>query len=131
MEAWYDEIDAGRYDPERLTNNQMTKHKITYLRREEKVSQKTNKAYTSLSLKLSSYGDRYISGFGNKDNGHWVQGMELTDDDILIEETEPNEQGKQYLNFKTPKKEDVLEKRLADLEAWKKKVIELFPKMNV
>lgn len=106
-------------------------HSITWIKREEKISKRTQKPYTSLSLKLSSYGDRYLNGFADQRNAHWQTGMDLTEEDILIEETEPNDKGVRYLNFKTPKKEDLLEKRVEELESWKAKVLEAFPKMDV
>ena len=63
--------------------------KITYLRREEKTS-KAGKPFTSLSLKVESKGERYLSGFGNKANEHWKIGDTVN---IIIEEKG------QYLNF--------------------------------
>ena len=63
--------------------------KITYIARKPMTS-KAGKPFTSLSLKVESRGDRFISGFGNKSNEHWVVGQEV---DIIIEEKG------QYLNF--------------------------------
>jgi hypothetical protein len=71
----------------------MTKLTLTYVGRFAKTS-KAGKPYTSLSLKANEYGDRYISGFGSKENADWKEG-DTVEVDI---ETKGD-----YLNFATPK----------------------------
>jgi len=77
----------------------MEKVKITWIKREEKVSQRTNKPFTSLSIKTDKHGERYLSSFGSKDNADWNVG-----DEVEISVTEKVSGGKSYLNFETPKK---------------------------
>ena len=74
---------------------------ITSITRTPRVSAKTGKPYTSLSLKVQEYGDRFLSGFANKDNAMWKEG-----DKVEIEIKKVEKDGKEYLNFETPKKED-------------------------
>lgn len=64
--------------------------KITFISRKPMTSKTTGKPFTSLSLKVESKGDRFLSGFGNKGNDNWAIGDTV---DILIEEKG------QYLNF--------------------------------
>lgn len=65
---------------------------------------KDGRAYTRMSIKVDSKGDRYISGFGNKDNADWKVGDQI---DITITEAEKTDkEGRPYLNFVMPKKED-------------------------
>lgn len=70
--------------------------------------------YTKLSFKCKEHGDKYIGGFGNKENEGWQIGDVV---EVIIKENG------QYLNFEMPKKEDInnerietLEKRISDLE---------------
>ncbi len=69
---------------------------LTYVGRFEKTS-KAGKPYTSMSLKANEYGDKYISGFGGKENAHWKAG-----DSIEVDV----EQKGEYLNFSMPKKSE-------------------------
>lgn len=55
--------------------------------------------YTRMSIKAQEYGDKWISGFQNKDNKDWKEG-----DTVEVEIKENGE----YLNFETPKKEEVV-----------------------
>lgn len=61
--------------------------------------------YTRMSIKTEQYGDKWISGFQNKDNKDWKEGDEV---EVNIEEKG------EYMNFSVPKKED---KMAHDLEA--------------
>jgi len=68
--------------------------------RNQKVSKKTNKPYTSVGILTNEYGDnQYINGFGNKDNEQWKEGDII---DVEIKEGEWN--GNKTLNFITPTK---------------------------
>lgn len=57
---------------------------------------KAGKPYTKCNIKATEYGDKYISGFGNKTTQGWKVG-----DTVEIEIT-PNGE---YLNFSVPKAE--------------------------
>ena len=66
---------------------------LNYVKRTPKTSQ-AGKPYTSLSIKTNEHGEKWLSGFGNKDNQNWAEG-----DTVEIEV----EQKGEYLNFSTPK----------------------------
>lgn len=66
---------------------------ITQVSRKERTA-KSGKPYTSLGLKTNEHGDKWLSGFGNKDNADWKAG-----DTVEIDV----EQKGEYLNFSTPK----------------------------
>lgn len=55
--------------------------------------------YTRMSIKTEEHGDKWISGFQNKESINWKEG-----DTVEVEVTQSGE----YLNFSTPKKEDKL-----------------------
>ena len=63
--------------------------------------------YERVAFKCKEYGDKYVSGFGNRTNKDWKVGMEV--------EVEIEEKG-QYINFKMPDKLVELEKRIEALE---------------
>jgi hypothetical protein len=67
---------------------------LTYVNRTQRTS-KAGKPFTSISVKTQEYGDRYISGFGNKSNENWKVGD-------MVEVEGVTEKGK-YLNFEMPK----------------------------
>jgi len=89
----------------------MEKVTLTFVRRDEKVSPRTNKPYTSLSIKTNEYGEKYLSGFGSKDNSRWKEGDTV---EILVKKIQKD--GKEYLNFETPKKEDKTAEALTRIE---------------
>ena len=64
--------------------------------------------YTKLSFKCKEHGDKYIGGFGNKDNEGWKVGDTV---EVIIKENG------QYLNFDMPKEVDVATERIAKLES--------------
>lgn len=64
---------------------------------------KNGKSYTRMSIKTEQHGDKWISGFQNKDNSSWKEGDEV---EVVIK------QSGEYLNFKTPKKPDVNNEKL-------------------
>lgn len=80
-------------------NNKINmKLNLTYINRKQMTSA-SNKPYTSLSIKATQYGDKYLSGFGNKANENWKVG-----DEVEIAEVKEVQKGeKTYLNFEMPK----------------------------
>jgi len=72
----------------------MNTYKLTYVNRTQRTS-KAGKPFTSLSIKTDKHGDRFLGGFGNKDNESWQVG-----DSVEIDVVENG----QYLNFEMPKK---------------------------
>lgn len=75
----------------------MTKLTLTYVNRTPRTSQ-AGKPFVSLSIKASEYGDKYLSGFGNKANEGWKVGDVVE----VAEVKEVNKAGKVYLNFEMP-----------------------------
>lgn len=75
------------------------KTKLTFVKRTERTSSKTGKPFTSISIKTEAHGDKYLSGFGNSDNASWEAGTE-----VEIDTSSVNKDGKEYINFTTPKK---------------------------
>jgi hypothetical protein len=73
---------------------------------------KAGKPYTKLSIKTDKHGDQWLSGFGNSRNEGWAEGAKV---DIMVTSKQGND-GKTYLNFDTPKPEDMLAVRLAAVE---------------
>lgn len=71
------------------------------------VGKTTGKPYKKLALKATEYGDKWLSGFQNKDNENWKEGDVV---DVIIK------QNGEYLNFETPKAEDKLASRISALE---------------
>ncbi len=55
---------------------------------------KAGKAFVSLGLKTTEYGDKWLSGFAGDENNHWQVG-----DVVDVEVTQKDE----YLNFRTNK----------------------------
>ena len=66
---------------------------ITQISRKEKTSTKTGRPFTSVGIRTKEHGERWLSGFGNKDNAAWKAG-----DVIQIDVVEKGE----YLNFTMP-----------------------------
>lgn len=60
---------------------------------------KNGKPYTRLSIKTKEHGEQWLSGFDSKDTAQWSEGQQ-----VEIEVTEVEKDGKKYLNFVTPKK---------------------------
>ena len=85
--------------------------KITHLNNNKDgqplVSAKTGKPYTRCLIDLAD-GRRGVSGFGNKTTQSWKEGDEVS---IVIT------QNGQYWNFEVPRMENLLEDRIARLEA--------------
>lgn len=70
--------------------------KLIALTRKQRTSTRTGKPFTSLGIKTDQHGDKWLSGFSNKDNEGWKEG-----DTVEIEV----EQKDEYLNFTTPKRD--------------------------
>lgn len=71
---------------------------LTYINRTQRTS-KENKPFISLSIKAREYGEKYLSGFGNKSNENWKVG-----DEVEVAEVKEVQKGdKTYLNFEMPK----------------------------
>lgn len=66
--------------------------------------------YTRMSIKCEQYGDQWISGFQNEGNKEWKEG-----DEVEIIKTENTKDGKTYLNFEVPKKDDKVVEMLSDI----------------
>lgn len=69
---------------------------------------KNNKPYTRMSIKTEQHGDKWISGFQNRTNANWKAGDEV---DVVIKENG------QYLNFETPKVENMQSEKLDKIMA--------------
>lgn len=87
------------------------KVKLTYIKDTERVSPKTNKPYTSRSIKTQEHGEQWLSGFRNKDNADWKVG-----DEVEIEIKEVKKDDRVFLNFETPKKEDKVAESLMGIQ---------------
>ena len=68
---------------------------------------KAGKPYKKLAIKTTEHGDKWLSGFQNKDNENWKEGDVV---DIIVK------QNGEYLNFDVPKTEDKLAMRVSALE---------------
>lgn len=100
-----------------MENSKLVKVELTYVGRQNKISKKTGRLYTSLGIKAKEYGEEWINGFGGKENQYWAQG-----DIVEIEVYENEWNGKKSLKFNTPKVDPGVElaeikTRLAELEA--------------
>lgn len=71
---------------------------LTYIDRKERTS-KTGKPFTSITIKAKEYNDKFLSGFGNKENSTWQVGQEVEVADVK----EVSKDDKIYLNFEMPK----------------------------
>ena len=81
----------------------MIKLTLTSITRTPRTS-KDGKPFTSVSIKAKEYGEKFISGFGNKANENWKVGDEV-EVAAVIEKPSTNKQGQPvvYLNFEMPK----------------------------
>lgn len=81
----------------------MGKYKITKIYTTNKDKQgnqlmANGRPYTRMSIKVAEYGEKWISGFSNAVSKTWKEG------DVVDVEIKQNGE---YLNFETPKKEDI------------------------
>jgi len=92
---------------------------IKKIARNQKISSKTNKPYTSMGILTVEYGDQWINGFGNKDNESWKEGDVI---DVQLKEGEYS--GNKTINIITPNKDDkvmdALRKIFSELQEIKK-----------
>lgn len=72
---------------------------LTKIMRKEREG--ANGPYTSVLIKTQEHGDRLLSGFWRKESQNWKAG-----DQVEIEVKEVEKDGKKYLNFDVPKKEN-------------------------
>ena len=70
-----------------------------------------NRPYERVGIQTEEYKDRWISGFGSRATQDWQKG-----DIVEIEVKEVQKNGQIYLNFETPSRLDLLEKRVRVLE---------------
>lgn len=90
--------------------------KLTYLKRDttdregNALTTKDGRPYTRMSIKVDSKGDRYVSGFGTSENAGWKVGDEV--DITIVEAAAKDKNGRPYLNFSMPKKEDKIDDKL-------------------
>ena len=89
----------------------MEKLKIVRISRVNKTS-KAGKPYVSLGLQVDKYGTQWLNGFGNASNNAWKEGDEI---EVKVEKKEYN--GKEYLNFETPKREDLLQTEMTKVRS--------------
>ena len=66
---------------------------LTAVYRKERTSTRTGRPFTSIGIKTQEHGEKWLSGFGNKDNAGWKTGDTV---EILVE------QKGEYLNFSMP-----------------------------
>lgn len=77
------------------------------------LKSKDGKPYTRMSIKCNEYGDKWISGFQNKSNQNWKEG-----DTVEVIITQKGE----YLNFETPKKDDLANEKMDKILAYVKEI---------
>lgn len=76
----------------------MQKLNLTYVQRTPRTSG-AGKPFISVSIKATQYGEKYLSGFGNKANEDWKPG-----DEVEVESVKEVPKGdKVYLNFEMSK----------------------------
>lgn len=95
----------------------MVKLTLTYVDRKERMSKeqpgKPSRPFTSLTIKAQEYNDKFLSGFGNRENAGWKVGDVVEVGEIR----EVSKDGKIYLNFEMPRMSiSDLSKRLEKLE---------------
>lgn len=73
---------------------------ITKINRKQVTSQKTGRPFESVSLQAEEYGNRWLNGFGRKDNKSWKEGDKVEVE--VTESTRTDTNGQPYLNFTMP-----------------------------
>jgi hypothetical protein len=86
---------------------------LTLANAQEKISQRTGKPYTALSIKTVEFGERWLNGFGGKISMNWAPGMQVYI--RVVEKPNPNG-GANYLNF------DVVEPDMGFMEERMKRI---------
>lgn len=77
------------------------------------LTTRDGRPYTRMSIKVESKGDKYVSGFGSKDNSDWKVGDEV--DILIVESDKTDKNGQPYLNFSITKKEDKVDEKLEQI----------------
>lgn len=86
----------------------MVKLNLTFVQRTPGTSA-AGKPYVRMSIQAKEYGLRYLSGFSNQSNDHWVPGMEVE----VHQVKEVVKGDKTYLNFEmVPSKNSAIEEKL-------------------
>ncbi len=85
----------------------MKTYHITFIGRETKVSPKTNKPYERISLKVSEYGNRFLSGFGSQVTQNWKMGDDV---ELTVSEVANPKGGMSYLNFEYAKPDSLADR---------------------
>ncbi len=93
---------------------------LTTVIRKSMVSSRTNKSYTSLSIKTKEHGDRYLSGFGSAKTDSWKEGEIVTLEVTESEKLDKN--GKPYLNWDHVDNEKLMEEKISYLQEEIKKI---------
>ena len=94
------------------------KQKLTQLTSYDKdkagnpLKTKDGRPYTRLLIRTDRGGEKAFSGFASLNTKDWTVGSEI---EIKTTETR-GQNGQVYFNFETPKKEDIVLNRIADLE---------------
>ncbi len=94
---------------------------ITALKRTPRMS-KAGKAFVSLVLKTTEYGDKWLSGFAGDENNHWQVG-----DVVDVEITQKDE----YLNFKTNKVNQVSKGEANDSRVFNLLNLKILPLLEI
>lgn len=88
---------------------------------------KAGKPYTKLAIKCAEHGDAWLSGFQNAGNKDWKEGDVV---EVIIT-SQVGKDGKTYLNFETPKAEELLARQIAELQVWKLQVTNALMKAGI
>lgn len=64
---------------------------------------KDGRSYTRVNIQTAEYPNKWMGGFGNADNQNWQIGDEV---EVIIEERNG------YLNFRQPKRDDIINAKL-------------------
>lgn|SRR3990167_7055693 len=86
-------------------------HRATADKNGQPYTTQDGRPYTRLALQTKEHGANWLSGFGNNYNQNWREG-----DQVEIEVTTVEKEGKHYLNFRGLGKLELLEKRVIALE---------------
>jgi hypothetical protein len=91
----------------------MQKVTITKINRQDRVSQRTGKSFTSVGIQTQEHGDKWLSGFEDNSTKYWVEGKEVM---INVERKMSADGSREFLNFKPVTKTQVLEQKMAEME---------------
>ena len=80
----------------------MQKLTLTKITRNERVSKKTNKPFISVGIQTQEYPNKWINGFGCKENETWKSG-DVVEVEKVFNSDQVDTNGNPYLNFEMPK----------------------------